>query len=427
MLRLAESAPSEQIVMLDPCLSVRVEHEGRSGRASGAAFDDAGIRRVVDAAWQAAQVSPRLDLPELVAGSGDGATGGDGGCTPGDVEALLQRDAVDKLDALADALADVRKAGAIATGFWDSTARSCSYATSAGCFRHALLTHEWFSSTVIADDGGSGVAHDGHVDGSRLEGDAAGSVIRRALDLALRSKNPRPVDANVKRVLLSSRAVSELLLFVSWCGFGARSWLEKRSFLRRHESERIMDEAITIVDDREFFRGIGFDFEGLTRQRVPLVENGVARRPVFDRPCALEAGGGFASTGHADRQPSAGGPSPSHLRMLVDDAKQVPPAALTEALGDGLVITQFHYTNLIDPVQVSITGMTRNGTFLVEDGRVVGPVRNLRFTVDVLDVLSEIVAASSQSETVLPFFGDAASSVPALVLPAFRFTSTTDF
>ncbi len=427
-LRLAESAPSEQNVVSDPSLQVRVEHEGRYGRASTSLLDDAAIERVLDAAYRAAKLSPPLDLPPLAAGAAHDDSNSDGGVDEAAARSLLARDSATKLEALAPALRAVAEAGAAATGFWDTTVESCTYATSAGCFRHTWLARDWFSSTVLAGDGGAGVAHDGQLDASMLVASRADAVVRQALDLALRSKKARAIEAREQRVLLAPQAVGELLLFLSWSGFGARNWLEERSFLRRRRDEVVLDPSISILDDAAAFGGLGFDFEGQDRRRVTLIDEGLARLPVFDRPTAKEArastGLDVETSGHAGLQPSADGPLPRHLRFVVADAKQTPARELEACLGDGLIITQFHYTNLIDPTAVTVTGMTRNGTFLVEGGRVVAPVRNLRFTVDILDVLSTIEAASIETQVVEAFFGGAAMSVPSLVLPRFRFTST---
>lgn len=430
-LRLAESAPSEQCAFEDRCLQVRVEHDGRYGRASSSSFKDAGCQRALDAALAAAKVSPRLDLPPLAAASTQDTRDLDGGAHGPGLAALVAPDPEVKLAALEAPLGQVREASATATGFWESYAESSSYATSAGCFRHAAAARDWFSSTVLCGDGGAGVAHVGCVDGSQLDAERAGDAVLRALDTSLRSRAARAVEPGEYRVLLSAQAVGDLLLFMSWAGFGARAYLDRGSFLRDREGERILSPHVSIRDDcaAPELAGIAFDYEGQDRKRVDLIENGIARGPVWDRPTAIEGRDMWPdceSTGHAGPQPSASGPAAKHLVLSVDDSRQVSDAELAKQLGNGLLVTQFHYTNLIDPVRVTVTGMTRNGTFLVENGEIVAPVKNLRFTESVVDALADVVAASSERTLVSAFFGGV-SSVPSLVLPRFRFTSTTDF
>ena len=420
LLRLAETAPSEQSRLEDLCLQLRVECDGRHGRASTSSLDEGATQRALDAAVAAARVSPPLELPEM---GSSVAPEEDGGA---DVDAALREAGPSgKLAAIEAALASVREAGAVATGFWESTVQTETYATSKGAFRHACTARDWFSSTVLADRGGAGVAHEGVVDGCALPAESAEGVVRRALDIALRSRDAADVTAGEHRVLLMPQAVSELLIFLSFAGFGARSFLDGSSFLALRKGERVLCPSMTIVDDvRGAGRaGRGFDYEGQTTKAVTLVEDGHARGPVWDRPTALE--GACESTGHAGLQPSAMGPMPANLAMQIAPERRS-AQDLAKELGDGLLITQFHYTNLIDPTSVRVTGMTRNGTFRVEGGEVRGPVKNLRFTENVLDALSEVLAASSENTLVDAFFGGVVS-VPALVLPRFCFTSTTDF
>lgn len=421
LLRLAETAPSEQSTLEDLSLQIRVECEGRHGRASTSSLDEDATRRALDAAVAAARVSPPLELPAMASGV---TPKEDGGAEI--AAALLESGPASKLAAIHGALASVREAGAVATGFWESTTQTVSYATSNGAFRHASSARDWFSSTVLADRGGAGVAHQGAVDGSSLAPEAAESVVRRALDIALRSRDAADVRAGEHRVLLMPQAVSELLIFLSFAGFGARSYLDGSSFLAMRKGERVLCPSMTILDDARGSgrAGRGFDFEGQTTQRVMLVEDGYARGPVWDRPTALE--GGVESTGHGGLQPSAMGPMPQSLAMQIAPERRRSADEMAKELGDGLLVTQFHYTNLIDPASVRVTGMTRNGTFRVEGGEIRGPVKNLRFTENVLDALSEVIAASSENTLVDAFFGGVVS-VPALVLPRFCFTSTTEF
>ena len=145
--------------------------------------------------------------------------------------------------------------------------------------------------------------------------------------------------------------------------------------------ERLFEESFTLWDDGLDPRGYpkAFDLEGVPKQRVLLVEEGVARDVVWDRRTAKQAGDGRASTGHGLSAPAQGfGPIPFNLSMAGGDAASV--EGLVELAGDGIYVTRLHYLGVVDPREGIITGMTRDGTFRIEGGKVTTPLVNLRFT-----------------------------------------------
>jgi predicted Zn-dependent protease len=180
---------------------------------------------------------------------------------------------------------------------------------------------------------------------------------------------------------------------------------------------------VTIVDDAisPLLPGMPFDFEGVPKRRFPLIERGVAVGVTHDLATAKAAG--VAPTGHGLPAPNSDGGYPLHPMMDPGDATL---DELVAGLSRGLVVTRFHYTNIVNPMETTITGMTRDGTFLVEDGRIVGGVRNLRFTQSILGALSSIEAIGADTETASELFFGCART-PALRLSNFRFTSATTF
>ena len=178
---------------------------------------------------------------------------------------------------------------------------------------------------------------------------------------------------------------------------------------------------MTIVDDGRDPTGLpmAFDYEGVPKQRVTLLEQGVCRGVVYDSQTA--ARDGVASTGHGLPAPNPYGPFPLNQAMA---AGTTPRDELLAGMGRGLLVTRFHYTNPVHPKLAIVTGMTRDGTFLVEDGKVVGPVRNLRFTQSYLDAMAAVTAVTQERKTLKGFLGGAV--VPALRLDAWTFTGTTE-
>jgi predicted Zn-dependent protease len=152
-----------------------------------------------------------------------------------------------------------------------------------------------------------------------------------------------------------------------------------------------MDEKVSIAEDPLDERGLpkAFDYEGVPKERVPLVEAGVLRGVVWDRETAAKAENGVESTGSAP--PDAWkflGPNPFSLSMTGGDAAS--PEQLAELVGDGIYITRLHYLSIVQPREGILTGMTRDGTFRIRDGKVAEPLVNLRFTVAVPEVLADV-------------------------------------
>lgn len=417
-LRIAEGGPSEQNALDEVRVMIRVVRDGRQGRAAAASLEPEALRAAVRRADETAALCPPQDLPELP-GPGGGEDGGHGAEV---AAALAAHPQEKKVAEVADYLKSARAEGLAVTGFYQTAGSSFTYATGKGRFRHGYIGKAGFTTTVIADPGGAGAA--GAVAyGRALAPDEVAEAGRRAAAKALDSREPRPLEPGAYDVVLEPKAAGDLAMFLAWAGFGARAFLDGRSFLTGRIGEKVLSERLSFVDDKRDPRyGLPlFDCEGQDTETVELVKAGVAKGPVWDRPTARE--GGCRSTGHAGPQPSAQGPLPSALVVRPEGPTEDDLVAGVER---GLLVTQFHYTNLIDPLSVTVTGMTRNGTFLIENGRIRGPVRNLRFTQSLVEAFSNVTAVGADQRLVEPFFGGAVVT-PSLRIAGFRFTSATEF
>jgi predicted Zn-dependent protease len=245
----------------------------------------------------------------------------------------------------------------------------------------------------------------------------------RAARKAVDSREPRELAPGVYPVVLEPNAAAVLVQWLGWLGFGAKAYDEGRSFLVGRLGQRVCSPLVTIVDDAltPDAIGVGFDFEGVPKRRVTLIDEGVAASLVYDFRAAT--GHGVEPTGHGLPAPSAEGALPMHLAMLPGQASK---ADLVAGLERGLLVTRFHYTNLVNLMETTITGMTRDGTFWVEDGKVVGAVRNLRFTQSILDALSSVRAVGAETELAAED-GYGAARAPALAIDRFAFSSATTF
>jgi predicted Zn-dependent protease len=228
--------------------------------------------------------------------------------------------------------------------------------------------------------------------------------------------------------VLEPYAVAELLRWFSYDSLGAQGFLEERSYFSGRIGEQVFDEKVSIADDGldENNMPKSFDFEGTPKQRVELVEAGVARDVVWDRATAAKAG--RASTGHAP--PDAWrfyGPLPTAFSMAGGDASSLDE--LAERVGDGIYVTRLHYLSVVDPRGAVLTGTTKDGTFRIRDGKVAEPLVNLRFTVQMADVLGKVLGLTSEpllmnmNELYDERFPHAAL-VPALATARFHISGT---
>jgi PmbA protein len=156
------------------------------------------------------------------------------------------------------------------------------------------------------------------------------------------------------------------------------------------------------------------------RQRVDLIRDGVFEGGVYDRRTAKEAG--VASTGHGLPSPNPEGPFPLNLFMGTGSSSV---QDMIEATEHGILVTRFHYSNVVNPIESSLTGMTRDGTFAISGGEITGPVRNLRFTQSIVDALAATSMIGDRAELASEFFFSA-SRVPALRVDAFNFSGVSD-
>jgi PmbA protein len=308
---------------------------------------------------------------------------------------------------------------AAADGLTASGALATSYtrlavANSEGAFAYGEFTRATMSAVMETDDSaGRAEAHSPDV--ATIDARALAQV---AAGKALGSRSPRALEPGKYTVLLEPAAVADMVFWLGLYGFNALACQEHRSFLCEKLGQRIAAESITLWDDGHDPRGLPmtFDFEGVPKQRVELITRGRAVGMVHDSRTAAHADPPVTSTGHALPAPNQWGPAPTNLFLGTGDATS---ADMVRAVDRGLLVTRFHYTNLIHPLHTVLTGMTRDGTFLIENGEVVGGVKNLRFTQSILEALDRVLLVGLEGVQC-----DYAWC-PALLLEDFNFTGVS--
>jgi predicted Zn-dependent protease len=307
-------------------------------------------------------------------------------------------------------------AGVTAYGSFSTGTETTAVANSKGVRAAGTRTVAQLLTVSMGPDGGTGYAESAAVDATTLDAAAIG---REAAEKARATANAVTVEAGDYPVVLEEYAVVDLLDMLGYLGFSALAVQEGRSFVE--VGKRIGSDLVTIVDDGRDGAGLpmAFDYEGVAKQRVSLVDAGICRGVVYDAQTASRDG--VASTGHGLPAPNPYGPFPLNQVMAAGAATR---EDLVAGLDRGLLVTRFHYTNPVHPKLAIVTGMTRDGTFLVEGGRIVAPVKNLRYTQSYLDALAGTVAIASQRKTLKGFLGGVV--VPAIRIDSWTFTGTTE-
>lgn len=254
-------------------------------------------------------------------------------------------------------------------------------------------------------------------------------IARTSIEKALLSQNPIDLPPGRYTVILEPLAVDEMMAFLGGLGFGAKVYQEGRSFLKDKLGKKIVDSRITWIDDAYNEKGFvcPFDFEGMPKKKIRLFERGVAKDLAYDSLTAFKEG--KESTGHAMPQPSYIGPFPTNLVLKGGKSTF---KEMIRSTKKGILVTRFHYTNTVDPMKTVITGMTRDGTFLIENGEITKGIKNLRFTQSILEALNNLVDISRNQTLAGGGAGyggrfAVGSLVPALKIDNFNFTSATEF
>jgi len=412
--RFANSTIHQNVSERDVAVRVRSVFGKKIGVASGNDLSDEALRKVVQSAETVARF--QQDNPEFQSLP-----------APQPIEEMnvyVQATAECTPETRAKGVAAIcalsRENGLQAAGAFTTSVDEIAIANSLGVSAYHCMTSAK-AMTVVMGDTGSGYASDTAMDVSALDLEAIG---RTAVDKALRSQHPVDAEPGPYTVILEEEAVATMLFTLGRLGLGALSVQEGRSFMNGRFGEQITGKNITIWDDGHDTRGmvLPFDFEGVPKQKVTLIENGVARNVVYD---SFTAGReeGKTSTGHSLPAPNTMGPMSVNLFMAPGKATKEEMLASTER---GIWVTRFHYTNPVHPVKTVLTGMTRDGTFLIENGEIARPIKNMRFTQSILEAFANAEMLGAEWKLVR-LFGGFGSCVPAAKINGFTFTGTTEF
>lgn len=411
--RYAVSEIIQNTIRSDVRAYVRVVVGDRYAIAATNQLDDASMMSTAARAVEAARASrPDPDFPGLPS-----------------PEVVGRADGVFRWDEETSEATPARRAAAVRTilSTVDSTNAAGIFETSSHCFgvvnSRGIDCWDRFTRCVttclVDEDGGSGW---GEASSHAMSGVDLEAAALRAAGKARAGRDPVGAAPGVYEVVLEPAAVAMLMEYLAYMGFGGKQVLDGESFLSSRAGEVVASGDITVGDDvyDPLSVGIGFDFEGVPKSAVTVIDQGRAVAPVTDLRTAPKLD--LAPTGHFSGSVEYG----PHASNVVLRGGARSRDDLISGVTDGLLVTRFHYVNLLDRPATLLTGMTRDGTFRIRDGEVAEPVTNLRFSQSVLDALSATVGVGSDVAAFAPDFGSFGSTAaPSLRIDGFHFASAT--
>jgi len=409
--RFTHGISNQNVAAADVAIAVRAIVDGRTGVATANDASDASIDALLDRAREMASFAPRDDLqPALPAG---GPAPAPAGCYVNATAAADPRARASICDAI---VTRAERFGYWCAGFVSSASGGTTIANSSGALASFDGTDAQVNVKVTAPDS-TGFAERYSTDIADLAGDAVGE---RAVEKARASAHPREVEPGTWTVILEPPAFGELFAYLLG-HFSAQNFSDGSSFCSQGLDRTYFDERVNVSDDyaNPLAPSMPFDYEGQPKMRVPLVEAGVVRNIVTDSYYAKKLD--RPNTGHALPAPNTFGPQP--LNIVIGTGTRS-TGELIAGTKRGLLISRFWYIRPVDQKRAIVTGMTRDGTFLIEDGKITGGVRNMRFNQSIVEALGSVEFSNVQQRT-----GQYSYSlvVPTAKIEKFTFTSTTEF
>lgn len=388
--RFANSSLRQNVDEATGSLSVRVIVDGRIGVASSSSLTADGIRSAAQLARKLAETNERVDdFPGLYRGGEEVA---ELDCFD---EATASADLSAKAESLRRAFDAGRDAGVRFAGTYTTAASSVATANTHGVRRFARFTNADAMLIALAEKT-SGFATQVS---RRINALDIGTLAREATDRALlHATVEAPLAPGKYDVIIEPAALAEIFEWMNMITFSARSFDDGSSFFAGKLGVALLDRAVTFADDAldQSFLPFPFDLEGRPKRRVALVENGTPRTPTADTWFAHRLG--IEPTASAVDLASDDHGMAMHLTMAAGASSREKMIATSER---AIWITRFHYINgLLEPKSALMTGMTRDGTFLVENGRVTRRLANLRWTQSMVEAFANVVALSAERRAV---------------------------
>ena len=427
--RFANNAIHQNVEEENSVVSIRTNFAGRTARATTNQFDDESLQRAVAASENLARVqAPDADLLPMPT-SEEANAAGEGARATRFFDRTAALTPADRSEVVEGIVSVAGKHKLTTAGIYSTSESGEGIFNSRGLANWHRQTLAEISITMLADDS-SGWQKLNSPDVSNLD---SIRLAETAAQKAAESAHPREIAPGKYTVILEPVAVLDMVGFMFW-DYSGVAILDQRSFLNDRIGTQVFGENINISDDaaHPLQAGSPFDGEGMTRQRVPLVEKGVVKRVVYARATARKmknseyAGkvGPIEATGHGFPLPNEVGEMPLNI---VFGGPENPQSVeqMVASTERGVLVTRLWYIREVDPYEKIVTGMTRDGTFLVEDGKVQCGLRNFRFNQSLISMLSNVEAMSAPVRASGEESFDMVA--PAMKVKEFNFTEATKF
>jgi len=399
-MRFAASRPTQSTDVDDVTVLVAIAREGRVGSATTNLTDADALAECGRAAAAAAEAAARSGGPGEFPGFPEG---GEVRARSGFDEETAELDPAAGGRALEEAFAGCAERGAEAHGTWSAGDSITAVASRAGVHASDRLTDVFMKVTAFGPGGRSGFAEG---TARALAGVDPRALAERAAAKATADGEPLSLPPGEYPVVLEADAVGELLAWLGALAHNGLAYAEGRSALCDRLGDRVTAARINVSDSPRYARTLprAFDAEGVPKRPMPLIQDGVAHRVVHDTRSAALCG--ERSTGHAlTPGGDAFGPVPANLVLIGGGAAD--EAELAQPIERGVYVTRLWYTNPVREKETLLTGVTRDGTFLIEDGRVTRPIDDMRMTDSILGVLDrcEDLGANTRLTSEGEFYG----------------------
>lgn len=411
--RFAESYIHQNVAETNLNLTVKVINEDRIGAVEMNSIDGHTILKNIEKAIEVTKITPRLDYHYQLLKPQSYK-----------IKSKYSKDTanftpLNRAQLVSQLIKEVNKREYEAAGAFKTEESALMVANSEGVFVFDRETKVDFNCVITRDNS---TAHASFID-SDINNFNINKITDELLEAAFKNVEQIEIEPGVYTVILSPEAVSDILNYTGYTAFNGKMIMEGKSFVCNNRGKKIFPETITVSDDPfdELTMPIPFDLVGFPREKIDLIKDGVIKDGVYDHLTALKYN--KKCTGNTlPPEHASFGALPFNLVMKKGSNSVEEMISSTKK---GIYISRFHYVNILNPMSVQLTGMTRDGTFLIEGGKLGRAIKNMRFNTSVIDMLKAVDMISKERQTKSGFIGPTVA--PYLRTSNFTFSSKTSF
>ncbi len=411
--RFAESYIHQNVAETNLNLIAKVINEDRISAVEMNSIDESTISKNIEKAIEVTKITPKLDYHYQLLKPQSYK-----------IKSKYSKDTanftpLNRAQLVSQLIKEVNKKGYEAAGAFTTEESTLLVANSEGVFAFDRGTKVDFNCVITRDNS---TAYTSFID-SDINNFNINKITDELLGTALKNVEQIEIDPGVYTVILSPEAVSEILNYTGYTAFNGKMIMENKSFVSHNRGKKIFPETINISDDPfdELTMPLPFDLVGYPREKIDLIKDGVVKDGVYDHLTALKYN--KKCTGNTlPPEHASFGALPFNL-VMKEGSNSV--EEMISSTKKGIYISRFHYVNILNPMSIQLTGMTRNGTFLIEDGKLGRAIKNMRFNTSVIDMLKAVDMISKERQTKSGFIGPTVA--PYLRTNNFTFSSKTSF